>query len=683
MDADIFTAAWAAGMQILSMERLLFLSLGVIIGLFIGVLPGLGGLTGLTILLPFTFSMDPITAMAFLLGLLSVTTTSDTIPAILFGVPGEVSGQATVVDGYPMSRQGRAPEALGAAFSAALLGGLFGAAVLAISIPILRPIMLSLATPELLSVIIVGISMVAVLSGTAPMKGLVIACLGLWLSTIGSDSQTGTLRWTFGSLHLYEGISIGVVALGLFAIPEIVTLVLGRVSITKAPQDTGPRAQIPGVVATMKNLFLVFRCSSIGAIIGAMPGAGLSVLGWITYAHAKATVKDADKTFGKGDVRGVIAPESANNANLSGSLIPTIAFGIPGGAAMAIILGAFVIQGITPGPEMLTKHLDVTYSMVWSIALANVLGAGICFLAAGYLARMVLIPVPILAPIVFSLIFLGAYQVSNSWEDVWLLFLFGFIGLIMKLRGWPRPPLVLGFVLGGIAERYAFISTSRYGWEWLTRPIVVVLLAIALLFLLQPLIKDVTNRLRNRIDEDEPSFSFRPIVPKLDGHLFTLLGFAGLFIFVLMSSNSWHSTAKFYPNMIATAGLICLGAHALGRYVFNLADTGAGGLELGDEDVAGVGRRELVLRFLKLAGMFAIFVATAHLAGFMIAMGTLVFAFVWLEGRRSISEAALYGLGMFVASYLIFHLALRLPWPDSLLGGLVPQLNRARWTDIF
>ncbi len=684
METDVFSVALSAGMQLFMLERLVYLFAGVLLGLVLGVVPGLGGLMGLTMLLPFTYDMDTTSALAMLLGLLSVTATSDTIPSVMFGVPGTVAAQATIVDGYPMARQGRAPEALGAAFSASLIGGLFGALVLGISVPVLRPLMLSLATPELLAVIVMGLSLVSVLSGTSPMKGLIMACVGLWMSTIGEDSQTATLRWTFGSIYLYDGMSIVVVALGLFAIPEIATLVLGRVKIARTFQDTSPMAQVAWIRATFRNWFLVLRCSGIGAVLGAMPGVGSAVIDWITYAHARSTEKGAAETFGKGDVRGVIAPESANNANAGGALVPTIAFGIPGGASMAILLGAFVIHGINPGPDMLSKNLDLTYTMVWSVAVANILGATICFLFAGYLARMALVPVHILAPIVLSLVFVGAFQASNSWEDLGLLFLFGLIGLVMKLLGWPRPPLILGFVLGAIAERYAFISVTRYGMDWLSRPIVVVLLLMALFFVLNPLIRHLVRILRAR-DEDgtRKGFAFQPQLPRMEANTIFLALLLAFFVWVLVSSSGWPYYARYYPTAIGIAGLVFLIMHLLGRHVFAQADTGAGGMDIGNEDVAGVSRRDLAIRSATLVGLLALFLVSAWLVGFMLAMAIFIFAFIKIEGRTGWLAPLAYSLGFFALTYLVLHVGLRLVWPDSVLGGMFPSLTRARWMDIF
>ncbi|MFP6733537.1 MAG: tripartite tricarboxylate transporter permease, partial [Rhodospirillales bacterium] len=503
MDTNMLDAALTAAVALSDPLRLSFLGLGVLIGLVLGVIPGLGGLVGLSLLLPFTFNMDPFTALAFMMGLSSVVVTSDTIPAVLFGVPGTVGSAATILDGYPMARKGEAGRAFGAAFTASVIGGLYGAMMLALAIPIIRPIILQIGSPELLAICVFGLSLVAVLSGSTPLKGLAAACIGLMVATAGDDPQTGTLRWTFDTIYLYDGLPVVPLALGLFAVPEIADMVITRQSISGGVNIGSRWSQWEGVKDVFRNKFLVLRCASIGSGLGAIPGIGASVIDWIAYGHAVRSIKDSGKTFGKGDVRGVIASESSNNAKEGGALLPTIAFGVPGSASMALILGAFLIHGLIPGPEMLAKRLDITYTLVWSVALANILGAGICFMFASQLAKVALIRIGILAPVVLAITYIGAFQGQNSWGDISALLIFGFIGWMMKRLRWPRPPLILGFVLGGLVERYMFISVERYSWEWLWifreglfRPWVDIILLMALYGILAPVIRRTITRMR-------------------------------------------------------------------------------------------------------------------------------------------------------------------------------------------
>lgn len=463
-------------------SRLLFLFLGVVIGLALGAIPGLGGLVGLAILLPFTYTMDAYQALAIMIGLLAVTTTSDTIPSVLFAVPGTTGSQATILDGHPMARRGEAGRAFGAAYMASLLGGVFGAIVLAFSVPILRPLVLILGSPEFFMMGILGISMVAVLSGRAPIKGLLAGTLGLGVGMVGVDPQTGSLRWTFGQLYLWDGIPLVPVTLGIFAIPEIVDLVIKGTRIADVPQQN-IKGALAGIKDALRHWFLVVRSSLIGVWVGAVPGLGTSVVDWFAYGHAIQTEKGASQSFGKGDVRGVIAPESANNAKEGGSLIPTIAFGIPGSASMALLLAALLIHGISPGPDMITTNLDLTYTMIWSLALANILGTGICLTLTPVLAKVAQARIQVLAPLVIMVVFLAAFQASVQLGDLVSLLFFSVLGWFMKRFSWPRPPVILGLVLSKIIENYLFISVGAYGITWLGRPIVLLIMLLTIISL--------------------------------------------------------------------------------------------------------------------------------------------------------------------------------------------------------
>ena len=348
-------AALSALLIVFDPARLGFVALGVAIGLSLGVIPGLSGIVGLSLLLPFTFDMDPYTALAFLVGLQAVVATSDTIPAVLFGVPGTVGSASTILDGHPMAKQGLAARAFGAAFSASLLGGLFGALFLAFSIPLLRPFILSIGSPELLAFCIFGLSLIGVLSGGNALKGLAAAGIGLMIATVGEEPNTAIERWTFGSLYLLEGIPLVPLALGLFALPEIADMAIARKRLSKDGGLDMGWGQLAGVRDTFANFFLVLRGSGIGSVLGAVPGIGAPVIPWISYGHAKRTVKGAAESFGTGDVRGVIASECSNNAKEGGALVSTIAFGVPATAAMALLLGAFLIHGLAPR----SRHADI------------------------------------------------------------------------------------------------------------------------------------------------------------------------------------------------------------------------------------------------------------------------------------------------------------------------------------
>jgi TctA family transporter len=673
MGAEMGAAALQALQLLFEPARLTILLTGVLIGLAIGALPGLGGIVGLAMLLPFTYSMDPYTAFALLLGMSAVTSSSDFIPAVLFGVPGTVGAAATVIDGHAMARNGEAGRALGAGLAASLLGGLLGAVVLAVSIPILRPVMLAIGIPELLAFTIFGLSMVATLSGRAPLKGLAVAGFGLMLAMIGPGGNTGALRWTFGSLYLWEGLPLVPVALGLFAIPELAELAITRMKIARQGGiEVSVQSQWVGVRDTLKHWTLVVRCGLIGTWLGAVPGIGSSVIDWIALGYAHRTLKNPE-TLGTGDVRGVIAPESANNAKEGGDLIPTIAFGVPGGASMAILLGAFLMHGLVPGPEMLGKNLDLTYLIVWSLVLAQVVAAGICLAGSRWIAKIAEIRAEILLPVVLPLVFVAAYQGSHDWGDLFALLAFGLLGWFMKFLHWPRPPLILGLVIGEIFERYLFIANQLYGWAWLVRPLVLAMFVVILWSLYRPM----ATMVRSVAADFRRSGSLRPRLPPAS--LFTLALIATI-LFAFATSLDWPWVAKIVPY---TAGAAALLAAVLnfGFEIFGKAEAAVepdNPLSRAARGPAPERPPQLVLNraagyFLWLVGLIVLI----WLIGFLPAICVFVAAYMAFGFGEPIARSLAFGGTLAVLCWLVFEYGLRVPWPASVIGDLVPAIRAA------
>ena len=680
MDMHMLEAAGQALLILMDPARLMFLMIGVVLGLVLGILPGIGGLAGTALLLPFTFNMDPYSAFALLLGLAATTSTGDPIPAILFGVPGGAGSAATVLDGLPMAKRGEAGRALSAAYMSSLLGGVFGALLMAVALPIMRPFILLMQSPELLALAVFGISLVATLSGNAPLKGLTAGAFGVMLAMIGSDPQTGTMRWTLGTLYLWDGMPLVPVVLGVFALPELCDLLISRTTITGKLADNVTAGMWQGAKDCFRHWWLVLRCSWIGTVFGAIPGVGGSVIDWLAYAHASRTEKGALKTFGQGDVRGVIAAESSNNAKEAGHLIPTIAFGVPAGASMALLLGAFLVHGLDPGPEMLTKHLNVTYSMVWSLALANILGAGLCFLFSRQFAILATLRYTLILPSVLGIIYIGAFEGSRSWGDLYALLFFGVLGWTMKQLKWPRPPLILGFVLGATIERYLFISIQLYGVTWFARPIVALVFTVAIYGMVSTLYRDARARggLTGMLSRmGAPSFA------PGDWAYVAAIAACGIMLF---EASAWQFNAKIVPVIVGWLA-VAFAVMGLAGSVFlrrvpavapapGEAHTGPQAIHMDlESDTGHLPLRTILIRASIFFGWMIGFMASMATIGLIPTVPLFVVMFMRIEGyepwRIVIPQAAC--LTLFI--YVLFDRLLLIPWPPTLVGMLLPAMK--------
>jgi hypothetical protein len=417
------------------------------------------------------------------------------------------------------------------------------------------------------------------------------------------------------------------------------------------------------------------------------------VIDWIAYGHAVRTEKNTE-TFGQGDIRGVIAAEASTNAREGGALVPTIAFGVRASASMALLLSSFLMHGLVPGPEMLTKNITVTYAIIWSLVLAHAVGVTICVLASGQLARLANVRFGLLLPAVLSIAFIGAFEGAHSWGDIVSLIAFGVLGTIMKRLGWPRPPLILGFVLGAIFERYLFISISRYGAEWISRPVVVVMFAIAFLTMLRPLLRsfvETFGRLRGEA-------VLRP-------HLSPASAFTVAFILVaaaaVASTTNWPFQARIVPMVSASLALLfgCLNLvielfgrtaqsfdpaqHYVGRPAQATAQrpvpepsarfaTGVHGAAAFSAMPRLLQNRTL-LYFIWLLGLAALLGTFGFLPGIFL----FILAFSRLEGGESWSTSLMLSSSLAAICWIIFDRLVALPWPAALVGDLYPALRAA------
>jgi putative tricarboxylic transport membrane protein len=498
--------------EVLVAGTLILMLTGVAIGFIVGILPGLGGAVTLALMLPFTFNMAPVEAFAFLLGMAVVTGTTGDITATLFGIPGEPTSAASVLDGYPMTRKGQGGRALGAVLFSSTLGAWIGAFALALAVPVIRPLVLALGPPEFFVLTVVGLTFIATLSGRSVVKGLIMACLGLFIASVGIDPQSGVPRFTLGQLYLWDGVDIIPLVVGLFGGAEVLQIMLSRASIAsekaKADGENFSSGVREGMMDVLRHWWLLIRTSLIGVGIGVVPGMGGSVAQWIAYGHAQQTSKHPEE-FGKGSIEGVVAAGAVNNAKESGSLIPVIGFGIPGSVTTAVLLTAFIITGLNPGPEMLTTNVNVTFSMVWIIVLSNLVAVIAAFILLKPLTRLTFISGPILVPFLLLVLTLGSFTANNSFNDILVMFAASALGVVCIRWDWPRVPFLLGVVLGGIAERYLFLSYSLFGWTWIDRPIVLLLWGVLFLVVVVPALKALRERLRKRGERRDAEESAR------------------------------------------------------------------------------------------------------------------------------------------------------------------------------
>jgi len=662
-DSATLSAVGNALAIILSPDRLIFLVFGVLVGLALGLIPGIGGLTGFALLVPFTYKMDPYAAFGMLLGMHSVIATADSVTSVLFGVPGH-SSQATVLDGLSMTKRGEGARALSAAYMSSLLGGLIGAGVVALMLPFLRPIVLLMATPEMLALTVFGIAMVSALSGNAPMKGIVAACFGILIGMIGTNTQTGQQRWTADLLYLQDGIPLVPIILGIFAMPELCDLAIQRSAIAGKSPVNLRQGMRQGVVDTLKSWFLVLRCSGLGAFLGMIPGITGAVTDWIVYGHAMQTVKGAKQSFTKGDVRGVIAPESANNAREGGMLVPMLAFGLPGGAVQAILLGAMMVHGFIPGPDILTKHLDLAFTMVWSIAIANIFGAGLCFMLSGQFAKIATLRYTIILAIVMPIVYIAAYEGSHSWGDMFMLLFFGVVGMIMKRLKWARPPLVLGLVLGTLLERYMSISFMRYGADWLMRPGVVVLLCLSALVFFKPMVQAARA---GGFAGLRPSGT---IAFKREDLVYVFFICAA--IYALVTAQEWIFMAKIGPTVVASILLIA-GTISLAYKVFvapapaGLAGGGALHMDVASDHEEALPNKVVLQRAAAFFGWFVAFLACMALIGLLPTIPLMMVAYLRIAGREPWRLSLILAACVTVFIYVVFDQIIHVEWPANLL----------------
>ncbi len=714
----MFEAGGEAIGNLADWKPILALIVGVVVGVLNGAMPG-GAVPSLIVLLGFAYGLDPYIALPLAIGMVATVPTGDTLPAVLLGMPGSTSGQATILDGNPMARQGKAGVALSAAYFSSLLGGIIGAIFLFLTIPVARPIVNTFSAAEFFVLGLVAIGVVGVVSSGALLRGLIAGAFGLLIASVGYDDATGAHRLTFGQDYLWDGIHIIPVVIGLFAIPEFFDMVVSDVSIvrrTEVSQADASAQRREGMVSVLRNWLLVVRSAAMGVFVGLLPGIGGSLAQWLSYASARQTVRGGTETFGTGDIRGVIAPESANNAVDGGQLVPTLFFGVPGSVGMALFLGLLIILDVRPGPDMLNNQLPLTMTIAFSLVMANVLATGLALGFTPLLTRIAFVRPNVLVPLILAVMTIAAFQANRSIHDLVVMLAFGALGYFMKTYGWPRPPIIIAVILGGIIERFYGISSGAFDWVnfssptegVFTRPAVIIIIAIAVgtAAYTVRMQRSVNRTMRRQeaefsgrtdvapppaggSDDDaaqpaqaEPVTSrSRPSLTSLlrptpSGIFIALLAFA--FAFTFWQTFEWTNQAARLPRVITVVGLGLIAIYV----TFHLAFPSSGGGRIMDigrtltEDT----RRVLLLRTVKAIGSTFGLVFAIWLIGFQIALPAYVFLYLFFFGHVR-WWVALFWLAVFlVLIYGFFDEVIHIPWIDPVLGDFIPDILKGRET---
>lgn len=661
----------------------------VFMAVFVGLLPGVSATLVMALSISFIVLRveDPLIGIVMLATLTGVDNTLDSIPAVLLGQPG-ASTQVTFLEGNQLARKGLAAHTLGAVYAVSAMGGLVGAAVLAVVIPVIKPFILAFSFPEIAAMALFGVAMVAALSSGAMVKGLAAAAFGLLLGTIGIDPISGSHRFTFGSLHLWEGLPLIATTIGLFALPEMVDLTMTKSPVAARGAVVNQREVFRGARYGLSKWPIAIRHGVFGVFLGAVPGIGGAVVDWLSYAMGIFFTKDKSG-FGNGSLDGVLFAESAQNSKEAGQAIPTLAFGVPGGRAWAFVIVAMLAYGITPGPPMLGRFADITIMMVFSLALGNLAVTVIGMFLTGQLAKLTLIPYPLIGAIIIPISFLSAFLSMTNLLAVYIIVAAAILGLLMKQHKWPRPPLLLGFILGRIIEFNFQSAVSIYGiWGLLARPLTIVLLVLAIAIAVTfsrmgnigaggaTLSDDEALPPAQGADRPAPTGGSGDEAPARARGL--SLSPAALFTLAIIGMAAWAlweattaftARGKVFPVALSAAVIALAGV----QLVFDLRRGKTGAImDIGmrSSGMAGA-RRTGALLF----GIIGVFVALIFLIG--IKYATMIFplgpTLLFLEGRTRWIGAAIAVSFVVAFNLIVMDYVMAVIWPEPLIGFFSPR----------
>jgi putative tricarboxylic transport membrane protein len=477
---------------------------GVFLGTVVGVMPGLGPAATIAMLLPLTFKMPPTSALIMLAGIYYGAKYGGSTTAILLNVPGESASVVTCLDGYQMARKGRAGAALGIAAIASFIAGTVGVVALMLVAPPLAKFGLAFSSPEYFALMVLGLAMVVLLAGESLVKALLAMLVGLWIAGMGIDLFSDASRFTFGNSEMLDGVDFVIVAIGVFALSEVFANMERREEGTMLPVPKGLRNLLPTLEELKACRFAFLNGSVVGFIIGVLPGAGSTIASFISYGLEKAVSKHPEK-FGTGVPEGVAAPEGANNSETGGALVPLLTLGIPGSGTTAILLAAFVLWGLKPGPLMIQDNPELFWGLVASMYVGNVMLLVLNLPLIPLFAQILKLPSYLLYPIILGISLVGVYTVSSSLFDCYMLAAFGLLGYLMRRLDYPSAPLILGLVLGDSMERALRQSLMMSQGDLgilVSRPISATMLFLAVLLLIMPLFRKVNSWRVRAIEEN-------------------------------------------------------------------------------------------------------------------------------------------------------------------------------------
>jgi putative tricarboxylic transport membrane protein len=476
-------------MAALQWKQFLFMILGTVIGLWVGVLPGLGGPVAMAILIPFTFNMDPLSSLLMLASISVGAAFGGSVTSILLNIPGEASSAATAYDGYPMAQQGKAKVAMGLSAGASMVAGIVGVIILMFASEPVAKASLAFSPAEYFALAVLGLTVVSVAALGSTVKGLAMGALGLAVSLIGVDSILGTERYTFGSVYLLDGISFVPVMVGLFAITELTSMIIEGGTVAKSGKLEG--SLWDGFWGTFKYPFVLTQSTILGACIGVIPGLGATAANFLAYSVAMRSSKHPER-FGKGAPEGVIAPEASNNSCIPTSLIPALTLGIPGGATAAILLVAVTVQGLRPGPMLFTSNPELIWGFYMGLLIGAIMATILYLIMIPWFALITLVRIELMAPMLLIVTLFGAYANERNMMDVFVAILFGLFGYFARRHGYPLISLVIGLILGKLAEgsfhQALQISDHDYSVFFL-RPLSATIFAVCIVLVVWPAAK--------------------------------------------------------------------------------------------------------------------------------------------------------------------------------------------------